>query len=343
MPSYLQEQWYVCSWSHSLTDQPIGTNLLNERVVLWRDGTGRARAAVDQCPHRGTQLSLGSVDESGCITCPYHGWRFDSSGRCIEVPQNSPETAIPRKAALTSIACEERYGMIWLCLGEPHFSIPSFPEWTNPRFHHVSCSPYTWECSAERMLENFTDFGHLGYLHDGLLGRRDDLIVPEHQVTSEANQLRYQMTMVVPNAGESLPVANFRGESGLQTNTYVVDLPYTIHLQSYYHDTQSSRVLFFSIQPHSDGRATGYCYQSRDFDLEADDSPFVEFQELLAAQDQPIVESQRPVAAPLDLTSELHLGFDRVAIAYRRAMKRLMETASSTPTRVNHKEEVTCM
>ncbi|MHB8191575.1 MAG: Rieske 2Fe-2S domain-containing protein [Ferrimicrobium sp.] len=340
-PSLL-EQWYVCSWSHDVTDEPVGTTLLDERIVLWRDGQGYARAAIDRCPHRGTQLSLGTVDHSGCITCPYHGWRFDSSGHCVEIPQTTPDSPIPRRATLSLVACEERYGMIWLCLGEPRVPIPEFPEWDSALFRHVACAPYTWACSAERMLENFTDFGHLGYLHDGLLGTRDDLTVPEHQVHSDNAQLRYELTMAVPNAGKSLPVTNLVGDRGTQTNTYIVDLPYTIHLESYYHDTKTSRVLFFSIQPHSDGQATGYCYQSRDFDLDADDTPFAVFQEILAEQDRPIVESQLPISVPLDLASELHLGFDRVTIAYRRAMKNLLQALPAKTSTPQQAQEPTC-
>ncbi len=71
----------------------------------------------------------------------------------------------------------------------------------------------------------------------------------------------------------------------------------------------------------------GYCYQSRDFDLDGADAAYADFQDLLAEQDRIIVESQLPLELPLDLGDELQLPFDRVAIAYRRALKRISEPA----------------
>ena len=72
--------------------------------------------------------------------------------------------------------------------------------------------------------------------------------------------------------------------------------------------------------PRSDDECTGYCFQSRDFDLGGADAPYADFQEVLAEQDRSVVESQRPEELPLDLGDELHLRFDRVAVAYRKAL-----------------------
>jgi hypothetical protein len=101
---------------------------------------------------------------------------------------------------------------------------------------------------------------------------------------------------------------------------YVLTLPFTIHLRCRYGDTGAYRTLFFAAQPISETECTGYCYQSRNFDLDAPDEPFAAFQELLAEQDRPVIESQRPLELPIAMTEEIHLPFDRVAIAYRRAM-----------------------
>lgn len=104
------------------------------------------------------------------------------------------------------------------------------------------------------------------------------------------------------------------------TNTWMLSLPHAIHLRSAYPDTGRARVLFFAVQPISATESTGYCYQSRDFDLDTDDQVYIDFQELLAEQDRPVVESQRPEELPYNLADELHLRFDRVAVAYRKAM-----------------------
>lgn len=321
----LRAYWHPVCWAEDLGESPRATLLLGTRVVVWRDHGGHPVAALDQCPHRGTALSLGVVDGAGRLVCPYHGWSFDPSGACTHIPQLAAGGRIPPRARVEVFSCEERNGLVWVALDDPLTEIPDFPEWEDPAYRHVACPSYTWRTAAARMVENFTDFGHLGYLHDGLLGTRDDLVVPQHRVEQYGEQLRYTLTMEVPNTGDHFAVTDVTGEKGLQTNDYLLTLPFTIHLRCTYHDTGAHRTLYFAAQPHGDGTCTGYCYQSRDFDLEADDLPFAAFQELLAEQDRPIVESQVPAEVPLEPAGELHLPFDRVAVAYRRALSQLLE------------------
>jgi phenylpropionate dioxygenase-like ring-hydroxylating dioxygenase large terminal subunit len=331
----LRSFWHPVGWASDIGDAPTSTVLLGERLVIWRAG-GRPVAARDQCPHRGTALSLGEVSGEHLV-CPYHGWRFDAAGEVQSIPQLGADGLIPRRACVETFPCTERYGLIWVALDSPVFDIPEFPEWDDPTYRHVACEAYTWEASAGRMVENFTDFGHLGYLHDGLLGTRDDLVVPAHRVQQVGGKLEYELTMVVPNTDDQFVVTDVSGARGLQTNTYVLSLPYAIHLACRYHDTGSYRTLFFAVQPHGDTTSTGYCYQSRNFDLDKPDAPYADFQALLADQDKPIVESQLPAGLPLEAQAELHLPFDRVAVAYRRALRDLamapddLESLPSTP------------
>ncbi len=323
--SALRPYWHPVAWSHELGTAPVATVLLDEQLVLWRDGDGVAHCFRDLCLHRGTALSLGAV-ERDCLVCPYHGWAYASDGTCVGIPQLGQDRPIPASARALAYHCAERHGIVWACLAEePAAPIADFPEWDDPAYRHVPCPAYTWQTSAPRMVENFTDFGHLGWLHDGLLGTRDDLVVPGHRVetSTDGRELRYSLTMSVPNTDERFAVTDVRGEVGLQTNTYLLSLPHVIWLQCTYHDTGAHRTLFFASQPRSATESTGYCYQSRDFDLDQADQPYADFQDLLAAQDRPIVESQRPHELPVDLAAELHLPFDRVAVAYRRALARL--------------------
>jgi phenylpropionate dioxygenase-like ring-hydroxylating dioxygenase large terminal subunit len=322
----LRPYWHPVGWASALGDEPMATVLLGERLVIWRTAGGAVHAAEDRCLHRGTALSLGSV-EKDCLVCPYHGWRFDPGGACVEIPQLPADATIPSRARIVGHRCQVRHGLVWVALDEPVAAVPDFPEFDDPGYRHVECPPYTWVSSAARMVENFTDFGHLGWLHDGYLGTRDDLVVPPHSVTDSGGELRYSLTMNVPNTNDEFPVTDVAGDRGAQTNTYVLSLPHAIWLQCTYHDSGTHRTLFFAAQPRTATESTGYCYQSRDFDLDGADQPYADFQELLAEQDRPIIESQDPRELPLVLTEELHLPFDRVAIAYRRALRRL-ETAA---------------
>jgi phenylpropionate dioxygenase-like ring-hydroxylating dioxygenase large terminal subunit len=315
----LADFWHPVGWSRDIGTQPHKAMLLNTPVALWRDGEGTLHAFGDQCPHRGTALSLGVIEDD-CLVCPYHGWSYATDGRCVKIPQWAPDRPIPERARAVRYACEERYGLAWVCLGDPVTGIPEFPEWGDNRYRHVACPAYTWDTSAPRMVENFTDFGHLGYLHDGLLGTKNDLVVPSHRVTREGYELHYELVMEVPNTNDRWAVTDLHGELGIQRNLYILTLPHVIWLQCTYLETDRHRTLYFAAQPVTATRSTGYCYQSRDFDLDGADQPYADFQEFLAVQDQVVVESQRPEELPLDLSVEVHLSFDRVAIAYRRAL-----------------------
>jgi phenylpropionate dioxygenase-like ring-hydroxylating dioxygenase large terminal subunit len=330
----LRRHWHPVGWASDVGDGPWATRLLGERIVVWREANGSLVAATDVCPHRGTALSLGAVDGEGCLVCPYHGWSYGPDGSCVAIPQLPPDGRIPPRARLTLHRAAERHGLAWVCLGEPAADIPAFPEWDDPAYRHVPCEPYTWRCGPGRMLENFTDFGHLGYLHDGLLGTKDDLVVPSHEVTDDGPVLRYSLTMTVPNANDRFAVTDVAGAQGLQTNAYVLTLPFTIHLQCRYHDTGAHRTLFFAVQPRDEEESTGYCYQSRDFDLDGDPEPYAAFQALLAEQDRRIVESQLPREIPLEPNAELQLQFDRVALHYRRALRRFLGEQSDDARRM---------
>ena len=322
-PGSLRPYWHPVGWASALGTEPTSTLLLGERLAIWRTSDGAVHAAEDRCLHRGTALSLGYVDDHDCLVCPYHGWQFDAAGACVHIPQLGEGAPIPPRARITTYRCVERYGLVWVALEEPVAEIPAFPEFDDPAYRHVECPAYTWQSSAPRMVENFTDFGHLGWLHDGYLGTRDDLVVPPHTVADAGGELHYSLTMNVPNTNSEFAVTNVHGEVGVQTNTYVLSLPHAIWLQCTYHDTGTHRTLFFAAQPRTATESTGYCYQSRDFDLEGDDQAYADFQDLLAEQDRVVIESQDPRELPLVLTDELHLPFDRVAIAYRRALRRI--------------------
>ena len=74
-------------------------------------------------------------------------------------------------------------------------------------------------------------------------------------------------------------------------------------------------------QPVADGRCVGYCLVARNYNLAQPDDVIQGFERTIFGQDQRVVESQRPDRVPFDLAAELHLTFDAVAVAYRRAMR----------------------
>ncbi|MHC5727700.1 MAG: Rieske 2Fe-2S domain-containing protein, partial [Nostoc sp.] len=81
----LKNFWYACEFSAAVTTKPKQVRILNQKFVFYRNGKGQLIALQDRCPHRGAALSLGWVKDD-CIHCPYHAWKFQADGKCINIP-----------------------------------------------------------------------------------------------------------------------------------------------------------------------------------------------------------------------------------------------------------------
>ena len=100
---------------------------------------------------------------------------------------------------------------------------------------------------------------------------------------------------------------------------YALHLPYTI-VEHIGWGSDDGMLYFFASQPVSEGRCIGYCLIARNYNRDQPDHVMQEFERVIFGQDQRVVESQRPAEVPVDLAQELHLTFDKVAVAYRRAL-----------------------
>ncbi len=319
-PEKLAHCWHPVAYTHDVKmAEPYGTTLLGEALVIWRTSDGKAHAMRDLCIHRGTALSLGWI-ANDCIVCPYHAWRYDANGDCVLIPQSKHAT-IPAKAKTPVYSCQERYGLIWICLAaQPAYTLPEIPEFENGQWKVVNTGPFSWNSDASRQVENFTDFGHFPWVHPGLLGDPERPIVPDHTVEIKGHILYYQI--VRPEAANSEDFPVFANETVVQPerrSRYELHLPYTIVLRLGWGGTKGM-VYFFASQPIAKDKCRGYCIIGRNYDLDEPDSVLQQFEDVIFGQDQRVVESQRPEQVPFDLADELHLRFDAVAINYRRAM-----------------------
>ncbi len=320
-PGALASCWHPVSYATAVTDRPVAATLLGESLVVWRTSDGRPQVMRDLCIHRGTALSLGWVADD-CLVCPYHAWRYDATGACVRIPQSS-QTTIPAKARTPVYRCQERYGLIWVCLadGEPAFPLPEVPEFESGTHKVVYTGPFAWQSDASRQVENFTDFGHFPWVHPGLLGDPDRPVVPDHSVDTRGHVLHYTIVRPeAPNSDEFQVFANPETVRPERRSRYELHLPYTIVLRLGWGGAKGM-VYFFASQPESPTRCRGYCIIGRNYDFDDPDSTLQEFERVIFTQDQRIVESQRPEQVPFDLADELHLKFDAVAVAYRRAMR----------------------
>ncbi len=316
----LRACWHPVGFAAALADAPVRADLLGEPLVLWRGRDGSARAMSDVCVHRGTALSLGTVSNDE-IVCAYHGWRYAADGRCVAIPQLADPARVPAKARIAAFRTQERYGLVWVALEEPRWPLPEVPELEDGRWVVVTAGPYSWRCDAARQVENFTDLGHFPWVHPGLLGDPARPVVPRHEVRTDGHVLHY--TIVRPEAPNSDDFPVFSNEQSgppERRSRYELHLPYTIALRLGW-GGEKGMIYFFASQPVAADLCSGYVVIGRNYNLSQSDQVIQDFENTIFGQDQVVVESQRPDRVPFDLAAELHLKFDAVAVAYRKAMR----------------------
>jgi vanillate O-demethylase monooxygenase subunit len=320
-PKKLSNCWHPVAYSEEIGgESSFPAKLLGESIVVWREENGQPHAMRDLCIHRGTALSLGHLVDD-CIVCPYHGWRYDSTGACVLIPQTANEN-VPSKARVDSYHCQERYGLIWVAMANPIYPLPSVPELENDDWQVIHTGPYEWDCDASRQVENFTDFGHFPWVHPGLLGDVNRPEVPDHTVEVKDHVLHY--TVVRPEATntDDFPVfANEETVAPERRSRYELHCPYTIALRLGW-GGEKGMVYFFASQPISKDSCRGYCIVARNYDFDKPEKLIQDFEDTIFSQDKHVVLSQRPEMVPFDLADELHLKFDAVAVNYRRTMEK---------------------
>jgi vanillate O-demethylase monooxygenase subunit len=300
--------------------------LLDQELVIVRLG-GQLCAFYDLCVHRGTPLSLGFVEHDR-LRCAYHGWAYDCSGACTEIP-SVPDGRIPARARLRRYQVAERCGLVWVCLEErPHFDLPEFVHLSDPAFRVLQVPAYDWACSAPRRFENVVDFAHFPWLHEGLLGSREHPEVAAHEVRREGGELRVEIgfeerTDTQKNANLGLGDASVTAEK-----RYRLFMPFSALNEQCFPDGHKY-VLFWAFSPLAPKLTRTFTLIARNYGLTPQgDRDVLQFNAEVITADKPVVEGQRPEELPFDLTAELHVRqADRVSIEYR---KWLYELATAT-------------
>lgn len=321
----LANYWHPVAASGDIGEQPSRVTLLGEDLVVFRHEDG-VSVFDDLCIHRGTALSLGRIVD-GRLACPYHGWEYDGTGACVRIPALPAGAPIPRKARATVRRSAEVYGLVWVALEEPCQPIPAFPgnEWEDPAHRTFLALECDWRTSAGRAVENFMDFSHFPFVHEGLLGSRDITVVQPHDIIETDYGLSYSIQQPEP--------ASLHSAAGeLVTWEYYLYRPFTIHLRKVTPDGKAT-LISMAASPVVEDRTHMWLWIGRNYDLDpAEDQSFVDFSTTIQAQDQVVVESQRPERIPVDLKEELHLKVpDASGIAFRRMLATITEVAPFMP------------
>ncbi len=239
---WLKNCWYVIAWEHEIDEDALFTRrVLNEPILVFRTRKGDLTALEDRCSHRHAPLSVGSR-EGDCVRCGYHGIKFDSSGRCVEVPGMDKA---PRNADIRRYPVVSRNNWIFVWMGDPNaadeamlpdnFSNGS-PDWNGlPGYMHYE-TPYLL------ISDNLLDFSHLSYVHANSLGGSTDIAL----------------------ARPTVETVDSNGQRGVRVSRFINDTPPPPFYQRFHQfNTNLDRWFIYdflfpgTLLMHSGGRPTG--------------------------------------------------------------------------------------
>jgi phthalate 4,5-dioxygenase len=172
MGELFRRYWLPALLSEQLREpdgEPVRLHLLGEKLIAFRDSQGRLGAIDEFCAHRGVSLWFARNEESG-LRCPYHGWKYDVTGQCVDVPSEPVESGYSARIKLKGYRLVERGGVIWIYMGPPEHE-PPLPEYefaTVPSSQSYM-SKRLQECNWLQAMEGGIDSSHVSWLHGGSL------------------------------------------------------------------------------------------------------------------------------------------------------------------------------
>jgi phenylpropionate dioxygenase-like ring-hydroxylating dioxygenase large terminal subunit len=168
----IRNQWYAVLESYEVKPgKVVGVTRMGEKMVFWRTASGKASCLSDLCPHRGAAISLGKVT-GDCIQCPFHGFEYDTSGRCTLIPANGKAAPVPKAMQVRAYPVQEAHNFIWIWWGEERAAYPALPFFDDLEDgFSYTCDQDHWQVHYTRAIENQLDVFHLPFVHDTTIGR----------------------------------------------------------------------------------------------------------------------------------------------------------------------------
>ena len=129
MGNLFRQYWLPAMLSEELPapdSDPVRVMLLGEKLIAFRDSNGQVGLIQNHCPHRGASLFFGRNEEAG-LRCVYHGWKFDVTGQCVDMPNEPAESNFKSKVKAVAYPARERGGLVWVYMG-PRSTPPELPD-----------------------------------------------------------------------------------------------------------------------------------------------------------------------------------------------------------------------
>lgn len=215
MGELLRRYWQPVCLSEELGELPKRIRILGEDLVAFRDGQGKAGLLYAHCIHRGASLEYGQIAEEG-IRCCYHGWYFDTEGRCLDMPAEPLDSDYKDKVRQPWYPVREYHGLVFAYMGPPD-RVPAFPRYDildDPEGERIAYRNYSRgevaACNWLQLQENAIDAAHLFILHTWHHGMHEFTDAygerPDLEFERTESTVQYFRDALLPNGNRFLRV-----------------------------------------------------------------------------------------------------------------------------------------
>jgi vanillate O-demethylase monooxygenase subunit len=329
----LRRCWHPVARPAEVTEQPMRVLLLGDPWILYR-AEGELVAFSDRCPHRRAPLSLGHCD-GATLQCAYHGWRFDQSGACVEIPALGPEASIPPAAQLSAPAgLTESHGLVFLAPEPPLAPLGRIAEAEDPTFEAGELPTLTARASAGLLADNFLDVAHFPFVHAGTFGAEESAQVPRYEVGRDGWSFTMRYEHSFANREDPAVATGTRPLVQTRRLAYRLDAPFHLQLRIDFVEAGGTNLIGFFIQPETAERCRLFTTLWRNdlAGLAGGMEEAVAFEVDVLREDLRVQEAYDELVLPLDPTAEVHTRADRTTLELRRVLADLVAAADGGPS-----------
>ena len=315
----LAQHWYPVARTQDVSEQPQQVQLLDVKMALYKTESGKIHLVRDICPHRGVPLTKGWVKGEEII-CPYHGLHYNGEGKCVKIPAQPELTQISDRFSLTKFPVVEKYGLIWTSLFNRDVSKANFPDldtWDSEEHQSILPPFVDIAGSSGRQLEGFIDVAHFAWVHNQSFADRENPKVQKYSTVRTDYGLHTEYVSDVSNYPHGLQ--HLAPDDFLWKRTFDVYPPFSAILTIEFPENGLLKILN-ACCPVSHNKTRLFVPLTRNFDTTGDLQAVYDFNAQIFAEDQDMVESQKPEELPLDISMEAHFEADRSSTTYRRIL-----------------------
>ncbi len=339
---YLRNTWYVAGWSAAIGETLTPVRMLGEDIVLYRTPEGKVAALEDACPHRKLPLSKGSLKD-GRVVCGYHGLTFDGTGACVAAPT---QERIPTGARVKRYPALERYGFVWLWMGDPEAADPArlidIPNYDNPTWGRTKGGDMPIACHYLYMVDNLLDPSHVAWVHlSSFAGAKTDS-APLTVDVAENGVTVWRWLMDAPPPAYYAKLVKFEGNADRKQHYEMVLPGIGINMSVYspaghggpgkpFHEKTYVNISYNFMTPVDEDNTRYYWFQHRNTDPDDEAisetmnkgayGAFIEDRDVLEAVHKGMAERKTPY---------LDLALDAGALRFRKLLRQRIEAESAT-------------